>query len=283
MKFASPLRYPGGKAAMAGLLAEARRLNCAGDAPLAEPFAGGAGAALSLLYREEASEIFINDADAAMHDFWWTLCHRPAPFLERVSLAKINIREWKRQRSIYRASASSRLARGFAAFYLNRCNRSGIILNGGPIGGIDQKGHWKIDARYNRDDLRRRCERVVEYRDRINVSGLDGLEFIRKRRLRRTFFFVDPPYFEKGPTLYLNTLDPAYHEKLGQELRQLEQPWILTYDDCPEIRRIYSRWAQVRPFALRYSASERRQGRELLVAPKWMRLPDVQRSASIDW
>lgn len=268
---------------MAGLLAELRRLNVIGDAPLAEPFAGGAGAALSLLYREETTEIFINDADAAMHDFWWTLCHRPRPFLERVSLAEITLEEWRRQRSIYRASTSSRLARGFAAFYLNRCNRSGIIMNGGPIGGTEQKGRWKIDARYNRATLRQRCDRVVEYRDRINVSGFDGLEFIRKLRSRRVFFFIDPPYFEKGPTLYLNTLDPEYHRKLGRELKRLDQPWVLTYDDCDEIRKIYSEWATIRPFMLRYVASERRKGRELLIAPKWMQLPKMQRSASIDW
>ena len=268
---------------MAGLLAEIRRINAIGDTPVAEPFAGGAGASLSLLYREEASEIFINDADCAMHDFWWTLCHRPAPLLDRVSRAKVNLREWRRQRSIYREHSNSRLARGFAAFYLNRCNRSGIIMNGGPIGGIGQRGEWKIDARFNKSDLRQRCERIVEYRNRIHVSGLDGLKFIHKLRSRRTFFFIDPPYYEKGPTLYLNTLDHEYHQALGRELKSLGQPWVLTYDDCPEIRKIYSGWAQVRPFALRYVASERRKGRELLIAPKGMLLPDVQNSAAIDW
>jgi DNA adenine methylase len=284
MRLASPLRYPGGKAAMAGLLAETRRLNALGDLPLAEPFAGGAGASLSLLYREEVSEIYINDADAAMHDFWWTLCNRAGPFLERITTAKVNLKEWKRQKAIYRQEQPcSRLARGFAAFYLNRCNRSGIIMNGGPIGGIHQTGTWKIDARFNKSELRSRCERVAEYRDRMHVSGLDGLEFIRRRKSQRTFYFIDPPYFEKGPTLYLNTLDHVYHKELGRELKTLSQPWILTYDDCPEIRHIYAGWAQVRPFALRYAASERRQGRELLIAPKNIRLPATQSSAAIDW
>ena len=285
MKTSSPLRYPGGKSAMAGLLSQIRRLNGLGDRAIAEPFAGGAGASLTLLYLEETPEIYINDADPAIHDFWWTIINRPKQFADMISTTRVSMAEWRRQRDVYRDRGRvSRLRRGFAAFYLNRCNRSGIILNGGPIGGVKQKGDWKLSARFNKPDLRCRCDKVAEYRDRIHVSGRDGIEFIENHDANSTLFFIDPPYFAKGKTLYLNALDEEYHVALAARLKSMaDAAWVLTYDDCPDIRRIYRGWTTIRPFSLRYAAAKRRSGKEILIIPKWMRLPASQASAAITW
>jgi DNA adenine methylase len=285
MKTASPLRYPGGKSAMASLLAQIRKLNGVGARSIAEPFAGGAGASLTLLFLEETHEIFINDADQAIYSFWWSLLNRPKLFSEMLATTSITMNEWYRQRAIYRAQGRrSRLRHGFSAFYLNRSNRSGIIMNGGPIGGIEQNGEWKLDARFNILELQRRCNKVAEYRDRIHLTGMDGIELIECLDLQSTFLFIDPPSFEKGWMVYLTSWTQEYHTRLALRLRSIEKAaWVLTYDDCPEIRRLYGRWASVRPFSLRYAAATRRSGNELLITPKWIRLPTVQSSAAIKW
>ncbi len=285
MNTSSPLRYPGGKAAMTGLLSQIRRLNGLGDRAIAEPFAGGAGASLTLLYLEETPEIYINDADPAIHDFWWAILKRPDLFVDMLENANVDMSEWLRQRDVYRTHGRvSRLQRGFAAFYLNRCNRSGIIMNGGPIGGIKQEGKWKLSARFNKPDLRSRCEKVAEYGNRIHVSCLDGIEFIERVDTQSTLLFIDPPYFVKGNTLYMNALDERYHNALAARLRSIKDAaWLLTYDDCPQIREMYADWATIRPFSLRYAAAERRSGAEVLIAPKWMKLPLAQASAAIRW
>ncbi len=285
MRTASPFRYPGGKSAMAGLLSGIRQRNGLGDRSIAEPFAGGAGASLSLLYLEETHGIHINDADPAIHDFWWSIVNDIDGFARLLDEADVNLEEWHRQREIYRSNSGvSRLQKGFATFYLNRCNRSGIIMNGGPIGGTRQTGDWKIGARFNKGDLRRRCERIHEYRDRITVTCRDGIDFIDGLDDSKTFFFIDPPYYVKGKTLYLNGLDDAYHKALASRLKAKQNAaWVLTYDDCPEIRSLYNPWATVRPFSLRYVAAERRAGNEVLIVPKWMDLPISQDSTSITW
>lgn len=281
----SPLRYPGGKAAMAPLLRKVRSLNGLGQHSFAEPFAGGAGAALEMLMAEDTHYIFINDLDPSISDFWWALINQSTRFLRLIDNTPLNIGEWKRQRAILeKPRQHSRLRRGFATFYLNRCNRSGIILNGGPIGGYEQKGHWGIDARFNRRRLRERCSRVIGYRDRIRLSSLDGLQFVEAHTGDETFLFIDPPYYKKGPKLYLNALDHVYHERLSEVLgSNQETPWVVTYDDCREIRALYESWAQVIPFGLRYSASGAAQGKEVFIAPKWMQLPDDLESRSISW
>lgn len=285
MKTSSPLRYPGGKSALAGLLRQIRWINGLGYQAIAEPFAGGAGAALTLLYVEETPEIFVNDADLAIYDFWWTLVNATKPFIDMLSKTRVSMAEWRRQRDVYRDQGRvSQLRRGFSAFYLNRCNRSGIIMNGGPIGGVKQTGTWKLNARFNKPELLRRCERVAEYRVRIHVSCRDGIDLIESLDPKATFFFIDPPYFGKGQTLYLNVLDNDYHAALAARLKALrDAAWVLTYDDCPEIRRMYSGWATIRPFSLRYTAAKRRSGKEVLIVPKWMRLPASQGSAALTW
>ena len=283
MRTASPLRYPGGKAVLANVLAQTRSLNGLGDLVLAEPFAGGAGASLPLLYGEEVPAIWINDADQAIHDFWWAVTERSSAILNLLRDTPVTIDEWLRQRSVYRRGTASRVRRGFAAFYLNRCNRSGIIIDGGPIGGIKQSGAWKIDARFNKKGLESRLARVAEYRERISVSGTDGMELIRRAEHENAFLSVDPSYYYKGEELYLNSVDTTYHEALAAQMRLLKSPWILTYDDCPETRRIYRGWANIRGFSLRYAAAERRVDAEILISPKWLMLPATQTSAAIGW
>lgn len=282
---ASPLRYPGGKSSMADLLRQIRKLNKLGNRPIAEPFAGGAGASLTLLFEEEAPGIYINDLDPAIRDFWWSVTKRCDELVQLIRKTRVGMREWQRQRELFRSTRRiSRINRGFAAFYLNRCNRSGIIFNGGPIGGVEQSGRWKINARFNKRSLIARCQRIADFGDRVVISGMDGIDLLESLDRDKVFFFIDPPYFEKGQSLYLNDADYDYHKRLAQKLRGMKRcAWVLTYDNCPEIDALYRDWANVRPFSLRYSASERRKGREVLITPKWLRLPETQSSASIAW
>jgi DNA adenine methylase len=266
----SPLRYPGGKTALARLLGQIVALNKLGDCVYAEPYAGGAGAALSLLFAERVSKILINDADRCVYAFWWSLLKRPDAFLRLLDRTPVTISEWRRQREIYRSSPRSRLELGFATFFLNRCNRSGIIMNGGPIGGIKQKGKWKLNARYNKAELRRRIEKIVMYRERIEVFNLDALDFLRKivmplsTRLR-VFVYLDPPYYLKGKLLYLNAYDHEDHVKLATFIRgRRDLKWLISYDNAPQIKRIYQGMRR-RPFDLSHSAFEHRQGQELLI------------------
>lgn len=275
MRVASPLRYPGGKAVLSEDLARIRSLNDLTGTAVAEPFAGGAGASLSLLFQRKTPQIHINDLDPAIFAFWQSVVQRSAELLGRLEDVPISVEEWDHWRNVYRSGESSPFDRGFAAFYLNRCNRSGIIDDGGVIGGREQSGRWKIDARFNKRTLRTRLERIGAERERISVTGEDGVALLQRLDPDSTFFFIDPPYLNKGRTLYMNGLDPAYHARLAAELKNMDhKAWALTYDDCLEIRELYEGWAAVRPFSLRYTARERRMGRELLITPKWLEVPE---------
>ena len=276
----SPLRYPGGKQILSRVLAHLVALNKRGGGIYAEPYAGGAGAALSLLYGGHVNHLMLNDADKRIYAFWKSILDETDAFLRLLRDVPLTPTEWRRQREIYQRSAEySRLRVGFATFYLNRCNRSGIIGNAGMIGGLKQTGKWKLDARFNRQVLAERIERVASYRHRIKVSPFDAITFLKRLAKHPTmadrgFVYLDPPYFGKGSQLYLNHYHADDHQALASHLAAgVPFKWVMSYDNVTSIRKLYRTGFSQVTFNLGYSASEFRVGTELLIHDDTLRFP----------
>ena len=204
----SPLRYPGGKASLAAFLARTIELNGLAGCSYFEPFAGGAGAALRLLKAEVVSEIYLNDWDPCIAAFWKAALTESERFAAAIQSVPLNISEWRRQQGIYAGGGNGNAFElGFATFYLNRCNRSGMLAGAGPIGGYEQTGSWKIDSRFNRENLAARILELGRKRDRIRVTNLDALPFWvkslpRGRGRSSVFAYLDPPYCAKGNRVF---------------------------------------------------------------------------------
>ena len=278
MRVITPLRYPGGKACLAPVISAVMDANRIMRPIMAEPYAGGAGASLELLFSERVKSVLINDLDYRIFSFWWAMLNHTDRFLEWIDSVPLSIREWKRQRIIYRNPRKhNRFEVGFASFYLNRTNHSGILINGGPIGGIKQEGKWHIDARFARRTLADRIERIAAYKDRIVLSNLDAMAFVsrivKNHAAQELFIYLDPPYYKKGAKLYLSYYDHSDHVVLGESLRVCRHPnWVVTYDDVPAIRAVYKK-CQILPFRMQYTAQNRREGAELFIAPEKLILP----------
>lgn len=272
----SPLRYPGGKTCLYDLTARILRLNRLDRAHYAEPYAGGSGLALALLFGGHVSDIHLNDVDRSVWAFWQAVLHDTDRLVALIMDTPVNIDQWHKQRQIYlNQDDYDDLPVGFATFFLNRTNRSGIIKGGGVIGGLDQTGNYKIDCRFNRADLARRVRRIAKYRSRINLSRTDALLFIEEMDdalPAKSFFCIDPPYFNKGSSLYTSFYNPGDHLAVSQAVLGLNRPWILTYDNTPEISHLYKARRQF-SFDVNYSVQTKRVGSELLVASKGLKLP----------
>jgi len=272
----SPLRYPGGKASLRNWIASTMRQNDLNWGHYFEPYAGGAGLALGLLFSGDVAEIHINDADPAIYAFWHSVLHKTDAFIERMHSTSVKVEEWEIQREIYhKGKKSKRLELGFSAFFLNRTNRSGVIRGAGCIGGRSQTGEYKIDCRFNKDDLEKRIRRIARYRSQISLYGLDAMEFfdiIDETDAERAFCYIDPPYYNKGQSLYANAYAPHHHADVASRILELEHAWLLTYDTADAIRKLYKSRRQFE-FQLNYSANIKRKGGELLIASKGLRLP----------
>jgi DNA adenine methylase len=264
-RYYSPLRYPGGKAILFPFLARKIEESGLRDVTYVEAFAGGAGAALALLFNEVVDRIVINDLDKAIYAFWRSAIFESERFIEKIQCTPVTVKEWRKQKAIYENKRAKRFDRGFATFFLNRTNRSGI-LNGGPIGGLDQTGKWKIDARYNKKALIQRIRDIAEYKSRITVTNEDGVDLIsRYLRMKNVFIYLDPPYYEKAADLYLNIFEGKDHARLAKKLNaHPDATWLLTYDNKSEIRELYTDRTVV-DFSLNYNAYEQRRGEELMI------------------
>lgn len=261
----SPLRYPGGKSSLTDFLARAVAHNFSEPVRYVEPYAGGAGAAIALLLQGKVNSIVINDFDPAIWALWHSIVHETDSFVALIKETPLTLDEWSRQRDTYRSTEGDPLALGFAAFYLNRTNRSGV-LNAGVIGGQKQNGTYRIDARYNRLNLAHMVAKIGERRSDIDVRNSDGQAIIEEFADQpRTLIYADPPYYDKGSYLYLNSFDDEQHERLAATLNAHNAgKWILTYDNAAFVRSLYEeRRSQV--FALYYSAHRPGEMNELMV------------------
>lgn len=263
----SPLRYPGGKASLAGLFADIIQHIGIDGTRYVEPYAGGAGAGIALLRERLIDHLVINDIDPAVHAFWTSAVLDNRRFVRLVDKTPLTIEEWRKQRAIYQAGyAGDPLKLGFAFFFLNRTNRSGI-LNAGVIGGQAQQGDYRIDARFNRATLKQRLTAIGDLADQITVSDLDGRSVIRAyANDPSTFMYIDPPYVSAGSQLYLNAFDGRDHEALAEVVCAIPNAhWLVTYDTSPLIQRIYKAEFQCR-LGITYSARYPGRTEELLVA-----------------
>lgn len=274
----SPLRYPGGKGKLARFVAEVVRINGLEDGLYVEPYAGGAAVAWELLLTGRVRRVHVNDLSRPIYAFWRSVLDQTDDLTRLVRDTPLNLETWARMKQTFAHPEDfDDLTLGYAMFYLNRTNRSGI-LNGGPIGGRAQSGKWNMDARYNRTELVLRIERIAQARRRITLTNMDATELLRTHVsiwTPRTLVYLDPPYFDKGPELYYNFYKHGDHAGVACAVRALrEVPWIVSYDDVPPIHALYEHesWLQ---YQIGYSARNRTMGREAMFFSAGLHIPPV--------
>ena len=274
----SPLRYPGGKSKLAPFMNMIlNKLDLVGGTYI-EPFAGGAGIAIELLLTDQVNHIVINDYDKSIASFWNAVVNDNAHFIDKLNKIDVTLEEWHRQKEILCSASNMSFDLGFATFFMNRTNRSGI-LNGGPIGGYEQDGNWKIDARFNKKDLANRIYAIGKRKRDISVYNKDVNSFIKNyapKYEERALIYFDPPYFEKGKELYMNFFSYNDHKRIEEAIKEsVKCKWIVTYDDVKEITDIYDGYL-IKKYDLSYSAASKRVASELMIFPDSTTCPTIE-------
>lgn len=277
-KIYTPLRYPGGKAQFAPFIARVMEKNGLAGGHYLEPYAGGAGVALELLFHGHASHVHINDLDPAVHAFWSAVTQEPEALLKLLHETPITIEQWFKWRSVLRGEVEVGLVeRGFATLFMNRTNRSGI-LKGGVIGGLDQSGTYKLDARLKKEVLTARIQKIAQHASRITVHCEDALALLARTAgllPARSLIYLDPPYFVKGRGLYRNYYEHDDHLAIAKLLqsRKFGMPWVVSYDNATEIREMYQ-LSNGLTYDLNYTAQKRYVGNEVMFFSRHLRVPD---------
>lgn len=279
MAFYTPLRYPGGKGKLAYYIKALIEENHLSDGHYIEPYAGGAGVALELLLQEYVRKVHINDIDPAVYAFWHSVLNCTDDLCRLIVDTPVNIDNWFKNKNILSDTDNhSLLEVGFATFFLNRTNRSGI-LKAGVIGGKNQSGKWKLDVRYNKVELLKRIRDIENYRSRIFLYNMDSVDFIKKIPAtldENVLVYLDPPYYIKGQDLYRNYYKNEDHIEIMNTLTNSKiKNWIVSYDNAIEIRNIYSNFRMME-YSLQYTAQSKKVGEEVMIFSNDILIPDVR-------
>jgi len=274
--FPSPLRYPGGKRKVINFMKLLFLENGLVGSDYLEPYAGGASVALALLYDDYVDHVHINDLDDSVFGFWQAVLTDADTLCARIQDTRLTMDEWHRQRAVQADTSAQPLDLAFSTFFLNRTNRSGIIT-GGVIGGQDQTGKWKLDARFNKGHLIQRIQKVARFRSRITLTRLDAADLLLDwlDTEQTGFVYLDPPYYVKGEGLYTNFYEHAHHEVIADLVRRLSCRWVVSYDEVPEILVFFTGYSTL-PYTLSYSAADRYRGDEVMFFSSGLRLPEAE-------
>lgn len=254
-RYASPLRYPGGKSRMASWVAQALFESSAGRLDteiLLEPFCGGAGASLTGLFQGWVEEAWVVEFNTALAAFWSAATRDGVRLARRIAATTPTLDGFYQARALVAETLTrgnlgdaDPFEVGYAAFILNRCSRSGMILpQVGPIGGKTQAGRNLIGDRFNAHRLSELILSIHGLGERFKIIHGDGIAHLASLPGSgiedEVFAFVDPPYVGVGNDLYAAGMSAADHQRLADALHGLDTgQWALTYDAHPAVLDLY--------------------------------------------
>ena len=280
----SPLRYPGGKAALVPFVKKIIIANNLIGGEYIEPYAGGAAVAIELLASDFVTKIHINDYNPGVHAFWHAILNQTDELLRLIQDTPVTLETRAAVKAVYLESKNpENLELGFATFFLNRVNRSGVIT-GGVIGGLAQTGDYLMHCRYNKPDLIKIIEFIARYRNRIRLTNLDALDLISSLSPDlnpKHLLYLDPPYFHKGSQLYSSYYRAVDHAVIADKLRSLNKiKWMVSYDGCSEIEELFSGLKRL-DYNLAYTANGSSTGRELMFFSSLLDVPHLAESKRV--
>lgn len=276
--FYSPLRYPGGKNKLAAFVAKICIDNKI-DGHYVEPYSGGASVALFLLLEGYVKRITINDMDRSLYAFWYSVLNKSEDLCKLIDDTELNIVNWKVQREVQNSKESADLLElGFSTLFLNRTNRSGII-RGGVIGGTSQDGDYKIDCRFNKEQIKKRIRLIASRKESISLYQEDAVNLIDKIEAEQensnAIFYFDPPYYLKAESLYMNHYAFENHKAVSDRISKIKKlKWIVSYDNNDNIQKLYSEFPK-KEYSFNHSAYVAREGKEILFFSNGLVSPNI--------
>lgn len=264
----TPLRYPGGKSKIYNRIVSILEKNFDHtNITYVELFAGGAGVALKLLYHKKVKIIHLNDADYSIYILWKMILEKNKELKEKIQNAVFTIEEWNKQKNIFEQFKKNKIVNdldlAYSVLYLNRCNYSGIIT-GGVMGGLQQNGTYKMNARFNQKKLCNQLSWIYQQRKNIKITNEDAKVILQQLHNRNMFVYLDPPYVLNGKRLYFKYFQEIDHILLQQAVSKLNCKWIMTYDNVDVIKQLYSDFYQS-DLDIQYTMNTKKKITEIMI------------------
>lgn len=272
----TPLRYPGGKGVLKYFLANSVLNNNLKGGVIVEPFCGGSGATIPLLKSGIIEELWMNDASPLISSFWESLFFNTNELVKLIKETPVCMKTWNACKEVVDSPYKhDTLKLGFSSFFLNRTNRSGLLM-GGPIGGKNQSGPYLMQCRFNKEKLISRVLSVASLRDKVKIDNIDGVDFLKKTEsmVDSSLVFIDPPYVKQGYNIYRKySFKKHDHVRLSEYIQRSKWKWIITYDDHQLVKDLYSGDA-VQSMRIDYFSKKEKSNNEIIFAAQSCILPN---------
>lgn len=271
----TPFRYPGSKnKIVSAIIGQMDGMKAWADAnTFVDAFVGGGSVFIAVKNsnRMEKPDLkfTVNDLDEWVYSFWYVIAKKLLVD-ELCDIVKETVPTVELFNDLRNTEPEGAVQKAFYAIFFNRTTFSGIF-NSGPIGGYEQKSKWGVDCRYNSDEIVKRIKALHKgFKGNLSVRK-QNFDKVLKGAFNRPFFYLDPPYYHKGDSLYRERMDDSDHALLADILNDMDDNWLLSYDDCEEIRDLYS-WAKIVDFDVNYCINGEKKDwkkkQELLILPK---------------
>lgn len=236
MATVTPFRYPGSKNKLMPILMEhIDKMDNQGS--FVDAFVGGGSVLLEVASKYPEVQLYANDKDYWIYCFWKIVAGTDFSKLDmllRLMEAHPTLELFYKLRE---EQTMDEIRCAYKAIFFNRTTFSGILYSG-PIGGKEQKSKYTVDCRYNYKKLKTKilnCHKLLTGRTQVDNQDVATYDILTQTNLSA---YLDPPYYVKGNVLYIETMKPEEHQALAKCL-DARSNWVLSYDDCPEVRKLY--------------------------------------------
>ncbi len=229
-----PFRYPGGKHYAMGVLRPFFESVVHNE--YREPFAGGA----TVFFNKSKTKVnWLNDADDELINTYKVMKTNSGR-QELVSRLSLEIASKERWKEVFNFKPQSNIDIAYKYYYLNRTSFSGKLVSAA----------WGYRPKRSLPPERWH-ERIIPCGEKLKTVKLTSGDFEKvieepaKESDSQVLMYVDPPYYTPPKKKhYRHGLTEGDHIRLAQALKKTKHKFFLTYDDCPEVRELYS-WANV--------------------------------------
>jgi DNA adenine methylase len=259
----SPLRYPGGKSRVVekivGLIPNFEEFR--------EPFVGGGSVSIYLKQKFPHKKFWINDIYKDLAVFWQQSQANSKNVIEQIWYWKNEFSDGKKLHKFLRENKEkfneTELATAF--FIFNRITFSGTT----EAGGFSNQA---FEKRFTNSSIERLIDLPTVLRD-VKITNLD-YEKVISADGENVFLFLDPPYYSATASALYGKNGHFHrtfnHERFAEDLRNCRHKWILTYDDSPFIRELFS-FAEITNWSITYgmrnvTENSNQKGNELFIS-----------------
>ena len=233
----SPFRYPGAKNKLLPILMLDIKPLVQDHDVFIDAFVGGGSVLLEVASQFPTAKLYANDSDYWVYSFWRVVSGEDSIEFEEL----LDMVAQKPTLDLFYALRSEtyqdHVRCAYKAIFFNRTTFSGIFRSG-PIGGRNQTSRYTVDCRYNPKALRSKiinCRNILN--GRLEISNQNYADYAPLTSGNDPIY-IDPPYYLAGDSLYTSKMSDQDHFDLSILLYNRDN-WVLSYDDCPEVRELY--------------------------------------------